>query len=128
MNLLFDTCTFIWYQDEPSRLSPQATMLLQDVRNTLWLSVVNVWEIIVKTRIGKLSLTRDIAEIVEEQVEKNDIRLLPLTVKQTLQGITLPLLHHDPFDRLLMCQALEEGLTIVTPDHLIRQYTVPTEW
>ena len=128
MNLLLDTCTFIWYQDEPSRPSTRATTMLQDARNTLCLSVVSIWEIITKVRIGKLSITGDIGDYVENQVVKNNLRLLSHSRDQVLQGRALPLLHHDPFDRLLICQAIEDGLTIVTPDHQIRQYAVATEW
>ncbi|HEY3787370.1 MAG TPA: type II toxin-antitoxin system VapC family toxin, partial [Urbifossiella sp.] len=109
-------------------LSARATILFSDPINTLWLSPVSIWEIIVKIRIGKLSLTGDIKRIVEGQVRSNQVKLLPLEVDHVLEGRSLPFHHHDPFDRLLVCQAIATQMTIVTPDRLIRQYAVPTEW
>jgi len=92
------------------------------------LSPVNVWEIIVKRRKRKLVLKGDIRRIVRDQVRKNALRVLPVRLKHVYRNRTLPLIHHDPFDRILICQALAAGLTILTPDHSIRQYPVPTEW
>ncbi len=103
MNLLLDTCTFIWFYEDPNQLSSHALGLLQDSTNALWLSPVSIWEIIVKTRIGKLSIEGDIEQIVDEQVKKNRVQMLPLELHHVLEGRTLPLHHHDPFDRLLIC-------------------------
>lgn len=128
MKLLFDTSTFLWLATDPSQLSARAAALLGDPANVLWLSTVSVWEIVVKNRIGKLPLSSDVEQIVSEQVRNNKIQLLPLELRHVLEGRTLPLHHHDPFDRLLVCQALAEGLTIVTPDRHIQKYAIPTEW
>lgn len=128
MNLLLDTCTFLWLATDPTQLSARAVTLLQDRSNILWLSSVSVWEVVQKNRIGKLPLTTDVEQIVDEEVQSNGILLLSLEFRHVLQGRTVPLLHNDPFDRLLICQALEDQLIIVTPDRHIRQYSVPTEW
>jgi PIN domain nuclease of toxin-antitoxin system len=128
MNLLLDTCTCLWLATDPGQLSARATSLLINPANVLWLSTVSVWEIILKNRIGKLPLTSDVEQMVNAQVQTNGVRVLPLEQSHVLEGRTLPLHHHDPFDRLLVCQALAEGLTIVTPDQHIQQYAVPTDW
>jgi PIN domain nuclease of toxin-antitoxin system len=128
MNLLFDTCTFIWFYSDPQKLSARATILLRDPTNILWLSTVTVWEIIVKNRIGKLPMTADIEVIVNDQVQKNGIRILPVGFRHVLEGRTLPLHHNDPFDRLLICQALADQLVVVTSDAKFRPYLVTVEW
>jgi PIN domain nuclease of toxin-antitoxin system len=128
MSFLLDTCTFIWLVTDPTRLSVGAAARIPDRSNQVWLSPVSVWEIIVKRRKRKLKLKGDIRRIVRDQVQKNAIRILPVRLGHVYRNRTLPLIHHDPFDRILICQALAEGLTILTPDHHIRQYPVPTEW
>lgn len=128
MNVLFDTCSFVWFYSDPTKLSARAAAILQDPANDLALSVVTVWELIVKDRIGRPLIAGDIGQIVADQIQSNNIRLLPLRLNHVLEGRTLPLHHHDPFDRLLVCQALAEGLTLVTPDRHIQKYAVPTEW
>jgi PIN domain nuclease of toxin-antitoxin system len=128
LKLLLDTCAFLWLETDTTRVSSLALGLVSNPANELWLSVASVWEVIVKQRIGKLRLLADVADMVQDQIDDNDARLLDLEVHHVLVGRTLPLTHHDPFDRILICQALAEGLTVLTPDHNIRQYPVPTEW
>ena len=131
MNLLFDTCTFIWFISDLTQISPRVTQLLQDNANVLWLSTVCVWEIVVKNQLGKLPVTGDIEQIVKEQVLNNGVRLLPVELRHVLTGRTLPLprtSHADPFDRLLISQAISDQLTIVTPDSEFRKYSITVEW
>lgn len=128
MKILLDTCTFIWLASDPRQLSPRAASLIKNQANQVWISPVNVWEIITKRRSGKMVLKGKISRIIREQVRKNALRVLPVRLKHVLVNRTLPLIHKDPFDRILVCQAIAAGMTIVTPDHNIRQYPVPTEW
>jgi PIN domain nuclease of toxin-antitoxin system len=128
MNVLFDTCTFIWFYSDPQKLSARATALLQDPANVLWLNTVSVWEIVVKNQAGKLPMTADIEVIVTDQVQRNGVRLLPVTFSHVLQGRGLPLHHRDPFDRLLICQAIADQMAVVTDDSKFRQYPVTVEW
>jgi PIN domain nuclease of toxin-antitoxin system len=119
MNLLFDTCSFIWFYSDPTKLSTRATQLLLDPASVLWLSTVSVWEIVVKNQLGKLPMTGDIEKIVTEQIRTNGVRLLPVEPRYVLTGRTLPLprsSHADPFDRLLISQAIADRPSIVTPD------------
>ena len=131
MNLLLDTCSLIWLYSDPTKLSPRAVQILQDRANVVWLSTVSVWEIVVKNQIGKLPLTDDIEQIVEEQIRVNFVQLLPVELRHVLAGRLLPppaTSHGDPFDRLLISQATADQLTIVTPDHMFRKYNIAIEW
>lgn len=131
MNLLFDTCSFIWFVSDTTQLSPRAAQLLLDPASVLWLSTVSVWEIVVKNQIGKLPVTGDIEQIVKEQVLNNGVRLLPVELRHVLTGRTLPTQrasHADPFDRLLICQAIADQCTLVTPDPAFRKYSITVEW
>lgn len=128
MKLLLDTCCLIWLHSDPSQLSARAAALLNDPANERLLSVVSLWEVTIKVGTGKLVLGADLEQIVATQVAQNGLEVLPLIAGHTYAGRSLPWVHKDPFDRLLICQATVEGATILTPDHLIRQYTIPTEW
>lgn len=128
MNLLLDTCTFLWIALDPSQLSPQALLLFQASANRVFLSSVSAWEIAVKYGLGKLPLQQPPELFVPQQRVAHQITELPLREDEALRVTQLPALHKDPFDRMLICQALANGLTILTPDPLIRQYAVPTLW
>ena len=128
MNLLLDTCTFLWIALDPSQLSPQARLLFQASANRVFLSSVSAWEIAVKYGLGKLPLQQPPELFVPQQRVAHQIAELRLREDEALRVTHLPALHKDPFDRMLICQALANGLTILTPDPLIRQYAVPTLW
>jgi PIN domain nuclease of toxin-antitoxin system len=110
VTLLLDTCVFLWLETDTTKVSSRAMSLVSDPANELWLSVASVWEVIVKKRIGKLQLHADIADMVQDQIADNDAQVLDLKLDHVLVGRTLPLIHHDPFDRIRVCQALAEGL------------------
>jgi PIN domain nuclease of toxin-antitoxin system len=128
MNLLLGTCTFLWIALDPSRLSPQALLLFQDPAYLAFLSAVSAWEIAVKHGLGKLLLKQPPEQFVPQERVAHKIADLVLREEEVLRVTQLPALHKDPFDRMLICQALANGLTILTPDPLIRQYAVPTMW
>lgn len=128
MKLLLDTNAFIWLDADPSRLSPRASMLLTDPANEVLLSAVSVWEIVIKSQIGKLALRDAIPRVVSEQVGKNSIHLLEVQVAHVYAVSSLPRSHKDPFDRLLVAQAIEEGASLVTSDSVFSQYPVAVEW
>lgn len=108
MKLLLDTHTFIWWDSEPARLSPRALALLTERQNTLLLSVISIWEIQIKLQLGKLRLAVPLKEIVESQQQTNNVQILPLTLEHVLALENLPAHHKDPFDRLLVAQAIVE--------------------
>lgn len=128
MKLLLDTCTFLWIAAGAEELSPVARGLFIDRSNTAYLSAVSAWEISLKNVLGKLPLPKRPAQFVAEQRKAHLIEPLPLEEAAALQLIGLPALHRDPFDRMLVCQAIAHGLTIVTPDERIRQYPIRSVW
>jgi len=126
--LLLDTHTFIWFDADQSRLSARAAQLLADPANEVLLSVVGIWELVIKSQIGKLTLRDAVQQIVGEQVGKNAVRLLDVRADHVYAVATLPAAHKDPFDRLLAAQAIVEGAALVTADPVFGQYPVRVEW
>jgi PIN domain nuclease of toxin-antitoxin system len=115
---------FIWWDSQPERLSPRLLALCADPDNTLVLSVASVWEMQIKVQLGKLDLDRPLTGIVEGHLLGNQIELLPIELPHVLTLEQLPFHHKDPFDRLIVAQALAEHLTILSVDSLLGQYPV----
>jgi PIN domain nuclease of toxin-antitoxin system len=128
MRLLLDTCTFLWLILGADDLSEKAKTLFVDPDNDVYLSVVSAWEIAVKYSIGRLELPEDPRVYVPQQRERHAIRSLPLDEPESLQVSTLPTIHDDPFDRMLISQALIHGMTIMSPDEAIKKYPVQIAW
>ena len=128
MKLLLDTCTFLWLLDETDRLSERCAEVFRDPANEVYLSSVSVWEIAVKHALGKLTLYDSPRRVVPEERSRHGIEALALDESSALMLDKLPALHRDPFDRMLICQALVGGFTILTPDPAIGQYPVATLW
>ena len=128
MRLLLDTGTFLWLINDAPQLSDRAREAIVDPDNEVFLSSVSAWEIAVKSALGKLPLPRSADRLVPEERERHVIESLPLDEESTLQLVRLPRLHRDPFDRMLVCQAIVHGLAIVSADRLITQYPVRTTW
>ncbi|MBM3274862.1 MAG: type II toxin-antitoxin system VapC family toxin [Candidatus Sericytochromatia bacterium] len=128
MKILLDACTFVWANQEPERLSKAATARFLDPSNELFLSVASVWEIVRKHALGRLKLTRDPEDFIREGRELNAIASLALSEDDAILQRGLPDFHKDPFDRMLVCQAILGGMTILTPDPLVRRYPVKTAW
>ena len=124
MKLLLDTHIFIWWADQPEKLPPAALSALEDDANELLLSVVSVWEMQIKIQLGKLKLTLPLKELVKKQQETNDLTVSAVALTHVLALDALPFHHKDPFDRLLIAQSIEEGLTIVTADSQFSSYSV----
>lgn len=128
MRLLLDTCTFLWAVAEPARLSDKARAALADSGNEVHLSAISAWEIAVKQARGHLELSEPAAQYVPKYRETLQLLELPLDEASALQVARLPKAHKDPFDRMLVCQAITHGLAIVTPDPLVVQYPVGILW
>ena len=128
MRILLDTCTFLWLAEGDSALSTHAREAIVDPSNEVFLSPISVWEIVIKQALGRLVLTLSADRYVPEQRQLHRVDTLPVTEYAALQLSRLPPHHRDPFDRLLMAQAVAEGCTIATPDPLIRRYPVSTIW
>jgi len=110
------------------RLSASAAEAILDADNRLFFSVVSQWELCIKISLGKLELADGWPRIIETQMEKNAIEWLPLRPEHPLGLLSLPFIHRDPFDRLLICQALREELALITSDVLMSKYDVPLVW
>lgn len=131
MKLLLDTCTFLWLFGRQAGLSGQAREVLGDSANQAFVSSVTIWEILVKHGRGRLDIETQgmpVAQFVVSQRRAHQLDSLPVTEEVAMQVPKLPAVHHDPFDRLLICQSIEHGLTLVTPDKNIRRYPIRTLW
>ncbi len=129
MNLLLDTHAFLWWTSEPERLPLSLVGLLRSPDNKLFLSAAVSWEVAIKTGIGKLTLKQPWESIVQKEIEQNGTRVLPITLDHTFTLRKLAPLHKDPFDRMLLAQAMAENLILVTDDSLVRRYPdVKTKW
>ncbi len=129
MNYLLDTCTFLWLTLEPAKLSPRAKELLLDDTTQLYLSSASLVEISQKFLRGTISISNNnpYAFVLENRADKF-IHSLPVEEMAMRHFQHLPSIHRDPFDRILICQAIEHGLTILTPDENIKRYPIKTEW
>ena len=128
MKLLLDTCAFLWLIRGRTEASARARALFADPANEVYLSAVSAWEITVKHGLGKLPLGDTPARYVPNERTRHGIAALPLREADTLLLGKLPDLHRDPFDRMLVCQAIANQMTLLTPDPLIVQYPVLTDW
>lgn len=128
MKLLLDTCTFLWVISGSDQLSTPAREAFTTPSNDVYLSAVSAWEISVKWRLGRLSLAEAPDRLIPLWRQIHGILPLPVAEEACLYEARLPDLHKDPFDRMLVCQAIAEGMVLLTPDELIRQYPVRSLW
>lgn len=128
MKILLDSHTLIWFSQNSPKLSQKAINLLEDSRNQLFLSLVSIWEMQIKTQLGKLKLDVSLPEVIDDQIKLNNLRLLPLQLSNIWQLETLPHYQKDPFDRLLIAQAIRENLPILSVDDVFDRYPVQHLW
>ena len=128
MKLLLDTHVFIWWDDEAGTLSDAARSALEIPDNDVYLSIASVWEMQIKSDLGKLTFNLSIGEKVASQRLHNGLVVLPVTENHIYELSTLKNHHRDPFDRLLVAQARREGMTLVTADPQVQAYQVATLW
>jgi PIN domain nuclease of toxin-antitoxin system len=124
MRILLDTHIFLWFISGDIQLSTDVRDAIRDPDNEVYLSAISVWEAIVKYQLGKLPLPDHPETYLPKQRDLHQIASLALDEISVVQLAKLPLLHRDPFDRMLICQALQNGLTIATVDTAIRAYSV----
>jgi PIN domain nuclease of toxin-antitoxin system len=126
--LLVDTCTFLWAATDDASVPERVKSRLRDPDERVLLSVVSSWEICVKFALGKLRLPQPPDRYVADRRTRLEMASLPLEESDVLALARLPSLHRDPFDRMLVCQAIARGLTLVTPDPAVRAYPCLTWW
>lgn len=128
MNVLIDTVAFIWLTKDPQLLSKKALSLCKDPTNVIFLSSVSAAELSIKHQLGRFPLPATPSIFIPQQRHLYGVQSLALEESAVILLESLPHLHKDPFDRLLICQALAHDLTILTPDRHIRSYKVKTVW
>ena len=124
MRLLLDTHIFLWWADNPEKLSRTALSAITDETNELVLSVSSVWEIQIKIQLGKLKLSLPLRELIQNQQETNELIISPILLSHVLALNYLPTHHKDPFDRLLIAQSIDEDLTLVSADPQFSAYSL----
>ncbi len=128
MNYLLDTHAFIWWDSEPEKLSTPVLEVCQNPSNQLFLSLASIWEMQIKSQLGKLSFNTALDELINEQVDNNSLLLLPVKPTHIYALSALPNKHKDPFDRLLISQAREEALILLSIDQKFEHYPVDVYW
>lgn len=128
MKVLLDTHTFLWWITDDPRLSARARDVLVDGTNIVLFSVASAWEIVIKAALGRLKSSEDLVALLTEQIRRNAFRVLPIELAHALRVYTLPDLHRDPFDRILVAQALVEQVPVLTADPYLRLYPVQVLW
>lgn len=128
MKYLLDTHVFLWWISDHAGLSIAARTIIQNPSNIIYLSAASCWEIAIKIGIGRLELPDDPAKFIPEQLAVNHFSGLPIHLSHAFEVQSLPKLHKDPFDRMLVAQARIEALTVLTGDPMITRYDVPSIW
>ncbi len=128
MNYLLDTCTFLWFISGSKEIPLSVKEVICDPENDVYLSVVSYWEVLVKEKISKFKFPLPATEYIIRQRKNHFIESLLLN-EESLQYLPkLPDIHRDPFDRMLVCQALHHGMSLITPDRLLHAYPVKILW
>ena len=131
MRYLLDTCAFIWLVSDPNSLSKAALAAIEDGDNACFLSMISCWEIITKNRSGKLDVNtqgQPLDAFLRGRRVAHELETLAMDEQTVRHLINLPDVHRDPFDRMLICQAIEHQLVLVTPDPHIQRYPIKTLW
>jgi PIN domain nuclease of toxin-antitoxin system len=128
MTVMVDTQTFLWWNTGDTRLSMPARRAISDPANEVIISTVVGWEIAIKAQIGKLPLPDSPDKYVPDRIRRNGFTELPITMVHALAVFSLPLIHRDPFDRILVAQCQVENIPIITADLSIGQYAVSVIW
>ena len=128
MRYLLDTHTLLWFISEDQKLSDTGHRLILDSNSEIFLSIASLWEIAIKVNIGKLALDAPFEQLFPKELHFHKIRILDITVDNLVQLTTLPLHHQDPFDRLIVAQAIVEGIPIISKDEAFDLYDVKREW
>ncbi|HXS68280.1 MAG TPA: type II toxin-antitoxin system VapC family toxin [Candidatus Polarisedimenticolia bacterium] len=128
MKFIADTHAFIWFITDSSQLSAKSKALLESPENERLLSTASIWEIAIKASLGKLSFKRPLEQLLPEQIALNYFQVLDVSLPHALRIASLPMLHRDPFDRMLIAQALTENLPILSSDNALDAYGIQRIW
>ncbi len=128
MILLLDTHTLLWFLRDDPQLSTQAKLLIEDPKNRKLVSVASCWEISIKSGLHKLDLAETSRTLLERELPRNNFELLSITLEHATAVETLPQHHRDPFDRLLIAQAMIEEIPLVSVDDKLDAYSITRLW
>ncbi|MFY0688983.1 MAG: type II toxin-antitoxin system VapC family toxin [Cyclobacteriaceae bacterium] len=118
---LIDTHILLWWLTDPSQLSPSAMKIIQDARNEVYVSAASIWEIAIKSRLGKLSVPDDLMEVLE----KESIQVLSINEHHAWRTSLLPNHHKDPFDHMIIAQAQQSQMALISRDKKFERYDLP---
>lgn len=127
MRYLLDTHVFLWIANDDPQLTPAARAIFIDSEQECFLSAASIWEMAIKSSLGKLSIATSLERLVGGGIERG-LRVLDVTSHHAYLVERLPLHHHDPFDRLLVAQAMHEGMHLVSRDTQLDAYAVARIW
>lgn len=128
MTLLLDSHTFVWWRDEPHKLSQVAFAEISNPNNDIFLSVATVWELQIKIALNKFTIKGTLENAVKDERQNNGLKILPVELSHALYLENLPSHHKDPFDRLLIAQANAENMTLISSDPAFSAYSVNLLW
>lgn len=128
MNLLLDSHVFLWLMNEPEKLPHKVLAMCESPENSLHLSAASVWELQIKQTLGKLTMQQPLKAILDEQQQINSLEVLPVKLNHLWRLSDLPRVHNDPFDRLLISQAIVEDMSLVSADQMFSSYPVKLFW
>lgn len=128
MSLLLDSHAYLWWATGDARLSEVAKAAIADTEQDVALSAVTVWELGIKHALGKLSFAAPLQHLLVEEPRRRGLTMLPVTHAHAARAFELPMIHRDPFDRMLAAQAELEGRVLVTRDRRLAEYGVRTLW
>ncbi len=128
MKLLLDTHAFLWFIGGDPQLTTYARQLIEDPSNQRYVSIASVWEITIKSSLGRLIVPAPPSRLISDHIWSNSIALLAISSEHLDVVHALPYHHKDPFDRLMIAQAIHEGMTLVSKDQAITAYNLPVLW
>ena len=128
MKVLLDTHAFLWLIDDDDRLSKAARRTFLNLENRLFFSAASMWEICIKISLGKLSLSEGWSQIIQKEMESSSISWLPIQQRHCIEVVDLPFHHRDPFDRVIIAQAMVEDMHILSRDSRLSGYEIDRIW
>lgn len=124
---MLDTHTFIWFAEDDLILPSKVKKTIENPSNEIFISIASLWEISIKIKLGKLQLTGEIEDVFDQIIE-NGFHLFPILPQHIIQHSKLPLIHRDPFDRMIIAQSLSEKISIIGRDMVFTEYGVKMIW
>ena len=127
MKLLIDTQSFIWFTEDDIKMPKKIKDIMNDNNNELLLSIAGLWEITIKTSIGKLNMKKNIHELIKN-ISNDGFKILPIEPSHLLELSKLNFIHRDPFDRIIIAQSLSENIPVISSDSIFKEYPVQVFW